>query len=87
MTTCLKAESKVPPFSWEAEMPYQCTTCGSNRFISGILLQNAELKREIERLKCDVALMERIVRNFRKDIRFPFQEQLAEERRKERRYG
>lgn len=86
MTTCLK-ENKVPSFSWEAEMPHKCTTCDSNRFISGILLQNAELKREIDRLKEDVALMDRIVRNFRKDIRFPFQEQLAEERRKERRYG
>lgn len=41
-------------FPWEREMPHKCTTCDSNRFISGILLQNDSLKRENYELRASL---------------------------------
>ena len=66
--------SQDPPvFSWEKDMPERCGKCDYNRFISGILYQNADLKRENDRLKATLDLVDRIVRGLSRDVRKEFE--------------
>lgn len=62
-----------PTFSWEKDMPERCVKCDYNRFISGILYQNADLKRENDRLKATLDLVDRIVRGLSRDVRKEFE--------------
>ncbi|MCK9327322.1 MAG: hypothetical protein M0P69_17650 [Bacteroidales bacterium] len=54
-------------------MPERCTRCDANRYLSGILFQNADLKRENDRLKATLDLVERIVRGLSRDVRKEFE--------------
>ena len=66
--------SQDPPvFSWEKDMPERCGKCDYNRFISGILFQNSDLKRENDRLKATLDLVDRIARGLSRDVRKEFE--------------
>ena len=66
--------SQDPPvFSWEKDMPERCTRCDANRYLSGILFQNSDLKRENDRLKATLDLVDRIVRGLSRDVRKEFE--------------
>ena len=54
-------------------MPERCTRCDANRYLSGILFQNADLKRENDRLKATLDLVERIVRELSRETRQKFE--------------
>ena len=54
-------------------MPERCVKCDYNRFISGILYQNADLKRENDRLKATLDLVDRIVRELSRETRQKFE--------------
>ena len=60
-------------FWWESEMPERCTRCDANRYLSGILFQNADLKRENDRLKATLDLVDRIVRELSRETRQKFE--------------
>ena len=62
-----------PTFSWEKDMPERCTRCDANRYLSGILFQNADLKRENDRLKATLDLVDRIVRELSRETRQKFE--------------
>ena len=66
--------SQDPPvFSWEKDMPERCGKCDYNRFISGILFQNSDLKRENDRLKATLDMVQRIVRELSREVRREFE--------------
>ena len=69
-------------FPWEREMPHKCTTCDSNRFISGILLQNDSLKRENYELRASLDKAQAIARNLSRDVRRAFENGMSEDRRR-----
>lgn len=69
-------------FPWEREMPHKCTTCDSNRFISGILLQNDSLKRENYELRAALDKAQAIARNLSRDVRRAFENGMSEDRRR-----
>ncbi len=54
-------------------MPERCTRCDANRYLSGILFQNMDLKRENDRLKATLELVERIVRELSRETRQKFE--------------
>ena len=54
-------------------MPERCTRCDANRYLSGILFQNADLKRENDRLKATLDLVDRIVRELSRETRQKFE--------------
>ena len=62
-----------PVFWWEGEMPERCTRCDANRYLSGILFQNADLKRENARLNATLDLVQRIVRELSREVRREFE--------------
>lgn len=69
-------------FPWEREMPHKCTTCDSNRFISGILLQNDSLKRENYELRASLDKAQAIARNLSRDVRRAFEDGMRGDRRR-----
>lgn len=54
-------------------MPERCGKCDYNRFISGILFQNMDLKRENARLNATLDLVQRIVRELSRETRQKFE--------------
>ena len=54
-------------------MPERCTRCDANRYLSGILFQNADLKRENARLNATLDLVQRIVRELSREVRREFE--------------
>ncbi len=68
--------ASMPKFSWEDEMPTQCKKCPHFRFISGILLMNADLKRDRDELKSYVELIERVLKSFRAELRRSFEAEM-----------
>ena len=54
-------------------MPERCVKCDYNRFISGILFQNSDLKRENDRLKATLDMVQRIVRELSRETRQKFE--------------
>ena len=78
MVEAERAMSTPPTFSWEREMPYQCQVCDSNRFISGILLQNADLKRENDALKRTLQVIQDIAKALSRETRTRYEQKLKE---------
>ena len=54
-------------------MPERCTRCDANRYLSSILFQNADLKRENDRLKATLDRVQRIVRELSREVRREFE--------------
>ena len=69
-------------FPWEKQMPPKCVTCDSNRFISGILLQNDSLKRENYELRAALDKTQAIARNLSRDVRRAFEDGMKGEDRR-----
>ncbi len=69
-------------FPWEKQMPPKCVTCDSNRFISGILLQNDSLKRENYELRAALDKAQAIARNLSRDVRRAFEDGMRGDRRR-----
>ncbi len=63
-------------------MPHKCTTCDSNRFISGILLQNDSLKRENYELRAALDKAQAIARDLSRDVRRAFEDGMKSDRRR-----
>lgn len=57
-------------------MPRQCRECPHSRFISGILLMNTDLKRDNDRLKEHVSLIDRVLKTFRLRLRREFEAEI-----------
>lgn len=68
--------AEVPKFAWEDEMPTKCRECPHSRFISGILLMNADLKRENRCFVERVFLIDRVLKTFRTALRREFEAEL-----------
>ena len=69
-------------FPWEKQMPPKRVTCDSNRFISGILLQNDSLKRENYELRAALDKAQAIARNLSRDVRRAFEDGMNGDRRR-----
>lgn len=80
-------QAEVPKFAWEDEMPLQCKNCPHKRFISGILLMNADLKRDRDCLKEHVSLIDRVLRTFRPTLRRQFDAEVRLETKSDLRRG
>ena len=57
-------------------MPERCGKCDYNRFISGILFPNMDLKRENARLNATLELVQRVARELSREVRREFNERL-----------